>query len=112
MKRKRRTVASWKPYLLKEIPDSERRSLSASAAAQNLSVTDIVRRILCARYRLDCPPESYGYDAERDKQATTVLLRLQPKLTGALERESKRTGKTRRSIILLAIQTHYEREAA
>lgn len=109
MSRRRRRVADWPTYLLKNIPESERRSLSASAAAQNVSVSDIVRGLLCARYRMSCPAESYGYDADKDTGAATILLRLQPKLSAALEREQARTGHAKRRIILETVTSHYEK---
>lgn len=107
---KKRRVSSWPAYLLKNIPEYERRCLSGAAAAHNISVSDVVRSVLCERYRLDCPPESYGYAAARDTAATTILLRLQPKLARALERERERTGKPKRRIILEAITSHYQKE--
>lgn len=102
----RRRVASWPTYLLKQIPPQERRLLSAEAAAQNVSVNDIIRFILCARYNLNCPRESYRYDPDRDQGATNLLLRLQPKLAKALDREAA-GGESKRAIILDAITTHY-----
>jgi predicted HicB family RNase H-like nuclease len=104
----RRRVGDWPTYLLNGVPDSERRLLSASAAAQNTSVSDVVRSILCARYRMICPRESYYYDAERDTGSTTLLLRLQPKLDAALKRHAARTGRSRRRLILETITSHYK----
>lgn len=103
-----RRVARWPTYLLKNINESERRSLSSEAAAQNVSVSDVVRGLLCARYELVCPPESYRYEPDRDTGARTILLRLQPKLARALEREQRRTGHSRRRIILETIEAHYK----
>lgn len=105
----KRLVGEWPAYLLNGIPESERRSLSDSAAAQNTSVSDVVRAILCRRYRLVCPQQSYYYDAEKDTGSTRLLLRLQPNLAAALKRESERKGKSRRRIILETITSHYEK---
>ena len=96
-------VSAWPSYLLKDIPESERRSLSALAAAQNISVSDVIRRLLCARYKLDCPPLSYQYDAGRDGGNPDILLRLQPKLKAKLELEAGRTRRSKRDIMLEAI---------
>jgi hypothetical protein len=108
----RRKVKKWPSFLLRDIPTEHRQLLTADAAADNISISDIIRRILCARYRLHCPPESYRYDSAKDIGAETVLLRLQPALWHALEREHERTGRAKRRIILLALEAHYEQEAA
>ena len=105
---RRKRITDWPTYLLKNVPESERRRLSQSAAAQNVSVSDVVRGLLCARYRLDCPRESYSYQAERDQGARTILLRLQPRLNSALELEVSRTGTSKRRIILDVIEAHYK----
>lgn len=105
----RRRVSSYPTYLLKAVPDSDRRRLSGDASDQNVSVSDVVRRLLCGRYELDCPPESYRYDASRDTGAKTILLRLQPRLHKRLVRESARTGRSIRRIILETITSHYSK---
>ncbi len=96
------------PYLLKGIPDSERRALSAEAGARNISVADVVRAILCDRYRLRCPQQSTHYNAARDGGSTTLLLRLHPNLDAKLKRERARTGRSQRRLIIEAIQAHYK----
>lgn len=101
-------VGTWPTYLLTNVPESDRRALSEEAAAQDSSVADVVRAILCARLRLDCPRESLRYAPEQDTGATTLLLRLQPKLARALDREVARTGYSKRRIILESIEGHYE----
>ena len=105
---RRKRIADWPTYLLKNIPESDRRRLSGSAADQNISVSDVVRGLLCARYRLDCPRESYRYEPDRDRGARTILLRLQPRLNSALELEVSRTGSSKRRIILDVIEAHYK----
>lgn len=107
----RKRVADFPRYLLTDIPPEHRAWLSVQAADQDISVADIIRRHLCARYRLDCPPESYGYRAAFDKQTTTMVLRLQPRLAQRLERDVARTGRSKRSIILDTIKTSYERSS-
>ncbi len=97
------------PYLLKDVPLSERRLLSSTAAARNISVADVVRSILCARYRLVCAQESTYYSAEKDTGSTTLLLRLHPNLDAKLKRERARTGRSQRRIILETIQSHYKK---
>lgn len=96
------------PYLLTGLPESERQYLSDSAAARNISVADVVRSILCGRYRLVCPQRSTHYNAERDTGSATLLLRLHPNLDAALKRERARTGRSQRRIIIETIQSHYK----
>ncbi len=102
-------VADWPTYLLKDMPADQRARLSTVAAELNVSVSDAIRAELCARYRMDCPPASYRYDESRDTGKATILLRLQPLLHRALERESARTGQSKRKIILGTIGSHNEK---
>lgn len=105
----RRRVTQWPTYLLKNVQVTRRRHLSKTAAAWDVSVADVVRSLLCGRYGLECPPESYGYDRSRDTKATTLVLRMQPELDKALEREVARTGHSKRRIILDTIEAHYKK---
>ena len=104
----RRPVSRYPSYLLKAIPPDDRKRLSEDAAAQNISVTDIIRRLLCDRYKLHCPPESYGYQPGRDGGGSNILLRLQPNLALRLDKEAAQTGSSKRGIILEAIASHYQ----
>ena len=105
-------VASWPTYLLTGVPADHRLLISEEAEGRNTSVSDVIRSLLCDSFRLDCPPESYRYDASRDKGARTILLRLQPKLVKALDREQRRSGMNKRQIILGTIESHYTKEEA
>lgn len=100
-------VRKWPTYLLANIPEASRRALSEEAASRDSSVADVVRSILCARLRLHCPSESSRYALEQDTGATSLLLRLQPKLARALDREAARTGYSKRRIILDFIEAHF-----
>ncbi len=100
----RKRVSSWPTYLVKDIPEVDRRVLSALAALRNTSVSDVIRSMLCLRFRLQCPQESYSYDPDRDNGGTTLLLRMQPKLAKALTREAEKQGVSKRSIIIETIR--------
>lgn len=103
-------VTEWPSYLLKGIPPTRRRWLSKCAATWDVSVADVVRSVLCDRLSLSCPPMSGGYDRTRDtKSSTTILIRMQPKLDKALEREVARTGHSKRRVILDAIDDRYKK---
>lgn len=108
MGRKPPPVTQWPTYLLTNIPDGHRQALSGEAQAGDRSVADVVRSILCRQMRLNCPDESHHYTPDQDTGATTILLRMQPKLARALEREVARSGSPKRRIILKAIERHYE----
>lgn len=103
----RHRVRTWPSYLLTKIPAELVERLHADAAAADVSVTDVVRRLLCGRYRLECRDESYHYSPRGGTAAGNLLLRLQPKLTRALLREVRRSGRTRRDLILETIEDHY-----
>jgi hypothetical protein len=103
-------VETWPSYLLTLLP-SERQSLSASAAAQNVSIADVARGILCAAYGLHCPPKSNGYHAGKDTGRLNILLRMPPKLWRCIEDEQTRLNETKRAIILDKIEAYYRRES-
>ena len=103
-------VEAWPSYLLTLLP-SERQSLSTAAAAQNISIADVARGILCAAYGLHCPPKSRGYHAVKDTGRLNILLRLPPKLWRCIEDEQTRLNETKRAIILDKIEAHYRRES-
>jgi hypothetical protein len=102
-------ITDWPQYLLVNVPEDLRQAISTESRSELIAVSDVVRTILCARYRLHCPPESYRYELGKDMGSRNMLLRLPPKLFRALDREAKKPGKTKRSIILEALEAHYEK---
>lgn len=105
----RSRVAKFPQYLLKDIPAAHRQWLSHQAAEFDVSVADVIRGLLCHRYKLKCPKESYRYNAEQDKQAASMVLRLQPRLNDRIDREAARRGWSKRRIILDTIEANYEK---
>lgn len=104
-------VTDWPQYLLNGVPPEHRQWISEQAAELDMSVADVIRRVLCRRYRMRCPQVSIEYQPEKDRQATSVVLRLQPHLARALDREVARSGHAKRRIILDAIKNSYERSS-
>ena len=101
-------VSTWPTYLLKRIPENARSQLSSEAQQRNVSIQDVIRSILCNRYRLVCPQTSFRYEPARDGGVSaTIHLRLQRKLKRALDREAEQSGRSLRDIILTAIDSHY-----
>lgn len=81
-------VTDWPAYLLNGVPPRQRALLSQMAQEQDVSVSDVVRGILCKHYGFDCDPVSFKYDADRDQQGDRLLLRLQPELIRAMRKET------------------------
>lgn len=103
---------SWPQVKIKNFPANLRAELQAEAALRNDSLADVVRRHLCARYGLECPPKSWAHLPTRQHPGPNLYLRLQPKLKRALMAESAETGVAARSIILDELGSHYEALAA
>ena len=108
------TVADWPAYLLRGVPADTRGLLSARAAPDDVSLADVVRQALCARYGLECEPASFGYQPELDTSGNTILVRLPPDVWAKLKREagatrttSARYGHTKR-LILQALNDYLE----
>jgi hypothetical protein len=108
---RKRLVAAWPSYLLVNVPELERRSLSGEAAAREMSVGDVVRDILCAKYDLSCPPKSKSHRKWQDKGSPNLLVRMPPKLALSLEADARNSGQSKRQIILDAIGAHYTKGA-
>jgi hypothetical protein len=89
------------PYLLKQI--------RSEADAQDRSLSDIMREILCAHYSLDCPPS--GKTSRLEFGARTQLLKMHPALFEALKRDSQETGTPMQRLVHEALSAHYERIA-
>lgn len=102
----RRLVTWWPTYLLKSIPEKTRSRLTDEARDRDVSVSDVIRQTLCARYGLHCPQASYHYDS-RDAGSRTMLLRLQPKLRKALDAEAEEAGVPLRMLILDTLAEQY-----
>lgn len=105
----RERVTDWPTYLLTEIPADLRAAISADSANRELAVADVVREILCKRFRLHCPPDPSTYVPGRDTGAKTLLLRLPPKLTRWLSREANARRKAKRALILEILEAHYRK---
>ncbi len=107
-------VAKWPSYLLRQIPPKTRAALSARAQADDVSLADVVRQALCARYITDCDPASFGYQPDLDTNGDILLIRVQPDVWKKLKREAgaSRTTPARygatKALILEAIDNYLE----
>lgn len=102
------TVADWPSYLLRAIPQDTRAAMSVRAHNDNVSLADVVRLALCARYRMECDQTSFGYQPDLDAANDFLLIRLQPEVFRLMKKETRgRYGETKR-LILQAIDDYLE----
>ncbi len=107
-------VTDWPAYVLRGVPASTRALLSEQAEADDVSLADVVRQALCARYQMDCDNASFGYQPALDSGNEIILVRIQPEVWRQLKKEAGATrtttakyGRTKQ-IILSAIDTYLE----
>lgn len=103
------TVKQWPAYLLRGIPPSLRDQLSGQAAADDVSLADVIRQALCRRYDLECEPASFGYQPDLDSGGDVILVRLQPELWKLMKRETRSRYGAFRQLILQTL-TDYLKE--
>ena len=95
----------WPTYLLKNIPPEIRSQIEDEAGAGAMS--EVIRRILCAHYSLDCEPVLTRNKFLKVDGTETMVLRLQPELWKAIKRDAKRRKIPTRSVIIEALKLHY-----
>ena len=96
----------WPTYLLKNIPLKIREGIEREAGSGSMS--EVIRRILCARYGFDCEPVRMRGRAMIVDGTETMHLRLQPELWKAIRQDSKKRKVPHRTIIIEALESHYE----
>lgn len=82
------SVVDWPAYLIRSIPPDTRAALTARADHDNVSLADVVRQALCARYGMECEQASYGYQPDLDNNGDALLVRLQPEVFDLMKRET------------------------
>lgn len=102
------TVAEWPSYILRAIPAETREQMSARAAADDVSLADVVRQALCHHYNMDCDPASFAYQPELDSGNDILLIRLQPDVWRKMKRETRARYGAFRQLILQAITDYLE----
>ncbi len=107
-------VAKWPSYLLRGVPADTRAALSLRAEQDDVSLADVVRQALCARYQMECDEASFGYQPALDTGGDIILIRFQPRVwkkikqeAGASRQTTARYGETKK-IILEAIDDYLE----
>jgi hypothetical protein len=81
------SVRSWPTYLLRDIPETTRAAIEVDAELDGVSMIEVIRRVLCAHYELECEPVG-GRPGKREDGTGTMLLRLQPEVWEALKAEA------------------------
>ncbi len=104
-------VTSWPSYLLRGVPADTRALLSEQAEADDVSLADVVRQALCARYLMECDNASFKYQASLDTDGDVLLIRIQPEVWKLIKRETRgKYGETKR-LILESIDDYLEANA-
>ncbi len=101
-------VTQWPAYLLRSIPADTRALLSDQAEADDVSLADVVRLALCARYKMECDPASFGYQQALDSGGDVLLIRIQPEVWAEMKAETRgKYGQTKK-LILESIDDYLE----
>lgn len=103
-------VRSWPQFLIRDMPPELRESIEEDAAESQESMAEIMRGILCSHFGLTCDRVDSFTEPERIAGTATYVLRMQPEVFRALRRESEATAIPMRTLVIGALQEHYEEE--
>lgn len=101
-------VTNWPAYLLRGIPPGLRDQLSEQALADDVSLADVIRQALCARYRMECEHMSFSYQADLDSGGDVILIRLQPEVYRLVKKETRNRYGAVRKLILESLTDYLE----
>jgi len=102
------TVTDWPSYLLRGIPPATRDLLTARAQTDDVSLADVVRLALCARYQLECDPASFGYQTDLDTGNDFLLVRVQPEVFRLMKKETRGRYGATKTLILQSLDDYLE----
>lgn len=94
-----------KDILVYDIPDEIRLALVADATEQNLSLNEVVVRILSDRFKVKISPTGAPFT---DGEAEKLSVRAGPKLHQKIALEGARRSGTLRGIVLESLALHYK----
>jgi len=105
-------VRNWPVYNLHRqggMPAHIREQIEQESEAENMSMAEVVRRILCAHWQLECEPvEQVNYPRPEKRKGTQMMIvRVQPELFSAIKDESIRDEVTMKALIIGALEAHY-----
>lgn len=95
-------------FLLRNMNRKLRHRLEADAKKANESLAETVRGILCEHYLIDCSEIEGAIRRDVWNASLTVLLKLQPELFQAIKDDSAESEESMRSLIIGALETHYQ----
>lgn len=94
-------------FLLRNMDQTLRDRLEEDADEIGESLQEMIRRVLCEHYELDCS-EIKGTPRESTRRdAATVLIRMQTELFQAVKVDSEETGESMRTLVLDALEARY-----
>jgi hypothetical protein len=111
------SVRSFPTYILNDVPVYLRSAISEEARERDLSMAEVVRGILCERYKVECEPVTLrrggqvGYDPERDAGAQRIIIRVHPTLFRKIKRDAAYRKITMKRAIMQSLEKHYSQEA-
>lgn len=77
----------WVKFLVRDMDEGTLATFRKQADADQVSVAEYMRQILCSHFELDCVPSRAS--ARPDSGSTTRLLRLQPELFAAIRERAR-----------------------
>ena len=104
MARARNTEAT---FLISGLRPTLRQLLEEEAQAEQRSIQDVIRSILCAHYELDCAPVAGWIRRDAWDGSATILLKMQEELFQALKADSRESGESMQSLVHQALEAHY-----
>lgn len=99
------TLSEYVPFLVRDLNPQLLRRIRKQAKAESLPVVEVMRQVLCAHYSLDCIPSRHS--PRQEYGSRTKLLRLQPELHEAIQRDSEQTGVSMQALAKEALEFHY-----
>ncbi len=104
-------VLNWPSYLLRGVPADTRAAISEQAQADDVSLADVIRLALCARYNLECERVSFGYQHQLDTGNDVIIVRIQPEVWALMKKETRNKYGEKRKLILESIDAYLEANA-
>lgn len=96
---------TWSYFLVRDIDRRTLRRMKRDARRGGVSLSDLMREILCAHYELKCEPS--GKPSRLEFGARTQLLRIHPELAEAIKEDAAYTGESMASLVREALSARY-----
>lgn len=103
-------MSDWVFFLVRNLDPQLLKRLRQDARRESLSLQNLMRRILCEHYELDCPP--LGKTTRIEHGSRTQRLRLHPEVWEALKADSEESGESMQNLVHAALAGRYVTEEA